>query len=55
MFQINNAMGYLPPQKNFSNTEVFTKKITFEIEMLSLANQSRENFIIIKGLIRISN
>ena len=43
MFQINNAMGYLPPQENFRNTEVFTKKITFKIEMLSLPNNSREN------------
>ena len=34
MFQINNVMGYLPPQKNFKNTEVFTQKITFEIEIV---------------------
>ena len=33
MFQINNVMGYLLPHKKFKNTEVFNKKITFEIEI----------------------
>ena len=55
MFQINNVIGYLPPQKNFKNTEVFTKKNTFEIEIVASTQHSRENFIIINVSIRVSN
>ena len=32
--QINIFMGYLSPQKNFENTEVFTRKNNFEIEIV---------------------
>ena len=31
MFQINNVMGYLPPQKNFKNTEVLPKKLLLKL------------------------
>ena len=34
MLQIDNVMDYVSPQKNFKNTEVFTKKIAFEIEIV---------------------
>ena len=34
MFQKNSVMGYLSPQKFFKNTEVFTKKINFEAEIV---------------------
>ena len=34
MLQIKNVNGYLPPQKDFKNTEVFTEKNTFEIEIV---------------------
>ena len=34
MFQTNIVMGYLSPQKFFKNTEVLTKKITFEAEIV---------------------
>ena len=55
MLQINNIMGYLSPQKNFKNTEVITKKILLKLRQSSLPDHSRKNFIIMKGLIRVSN
>ena len=34
MLQVNSVMGYLYPQKIFKNAQVFTKKNTFEIEIV---------------------
>ena len=56
MFQINSVMGYLPPQKkNPKILKFLPKKNTFEIEIVVSTRPFQREFIIMKGLLRVSN